>query len=90
MGLAFSVPEGIKIPSSLLNMFKELRQDVGCSLPSHGNLERWALQVKLHGNVSTHVDNPFCGFIISIAFSLNFFCLCAISILQSNRTRILI
>ncbi|KAG6502239.1 hypothetical protein ZIOFF_042128 [Zingiber officinale] len=44
MGLAFSVPEGIKIPSSLRNMFKELQQDVGCSLPSHGNLERWALQ----------------------------------------------
>ncbi|XP_074584895.1 uracil-DNA glycosylase, mitochondrial-like isoform X2 [Curcuma longa] len=44
MGLAFSVPEGIKIPSSLCNMFKELQQDVGCSMPSHGNLERWALQ----------------------------------------------
>ncbi|XP_064961385.1 uracil-DNA glycosylase, mitochondrial isoform X2 [Musa acuminata AAA Group] len=44
MGLAFSVPEGIKVPSSLVNIFKELRQDVGCSLPSHGNLERWAVQ----------------------------------------------
>ncbi|RRT54634.1 hypothetical protein B296_00025493 [Ensete ventricosum] len=44
MGLAFSVPEGIKVPSSLANIFKELRQDVGCSLPSHGNLERWTVQ----------------------------------------------
>ncbi|XP_064942136.1 uracil-DNA glycosylase, mitochondrial-like [Musa acuminata AAA Group] len=44
MGLAFSVPEGIKVPSSLVNIFKELREDVGCSLPSHGNLERWAVQ----------------------------------------------
>lgn len=47
MGLSFSVPEGVKIPSSLANIFKEIRQDVGCSLPSHGNLEKWAVQVKI-------------------------------------------
>ncbi|KAE8773536.1 uracil-DNA glycosylase [Hordeum vulgare] len=47
MGLSFSVPEGIKIPSSLQNIFKELHKDVGCTIPSHGNLERWAVQVKL-------------------------------------------
>lgn len=47
MGLAFSVPEGIKVPSSLVNIFKELKNDLGCSIPSHGNLERWAIQVKL-------------------------------------------
>ncbi|KAJ3689218.1 hypothetical protein LUZ61_018382 [Rhynchospora tenuis] len=44
MGLSFSVPEGIKIPSSLVNVFKELESDVGCKIPSHGNLERWAIQ----------------------------------------------
>ncbi|PWA35173.1 Uracil-DNA glycosylase [Artemisia annua] len=44
MGLSFSVPEGIKVPSSLMNMYKELQQDLGCSIPSHGNLERWAVQ----------------------------------------------
>ncbi|XP_071733141.1 uracil-DNA glycosylase, mitochondrial [Rutidosis leptorrhynchoides] len=44
MGLSFSVPEGIKIPSSLMNMYKELEQDLQCSIPSHGNLERWAVQ----------------------------------------------
>ncbi|KAH9322410.1 hypothetical protein KI387_017049, partial [Taxus chinensis] len=44
MGLCFSVPNGIKMPSSLVNIFKEIQQDVGCSLPSHGNLERWAVQ----------------------------------------------
>lgn len=47
MGLSFSVPEGVKIPPSLLNMFKELREDLGCSIPSHGNLEKWAVQVLL-------------------------------------------
>lgn len=45
MGLSFSVPEGVKIPPSLLNIFKELRQDLACSIPSHGNLEKWAVQV---------------------------------------------
>lgn len=46
MGLAFSVPKGIKVPSSLVNIFKELKDDLGCSIPSHGNLERWVVQVK--------------------------------------------
>ncbi|KAM0838140.1 hypothetical protein ACQ4PT_061169 [Festuca glaucescens] len=44
MGLSFSVQDGIKIPSSLQNMFKELHKDLGCTVPSHGNLERWAVQ----------------------------------------------
>ncbi|KAK8657425.1 hypothetical protein V6N13_035666 [Hibiscus sabdariffa] len=44
MGLSFSVPEGVKVPSSLANIFKELKQDLGCSIPSHGNLEKWAVQ----------------------------------------------
>ncbi|GJN01354.1 hypothetical protein PR202_ga18616 [Eleusine coracana subsp. coracana] len=44
MGLSFSVPEGIKIPSSLGNIFKELEKDLGCTIPLHGNLERWAVQ----------------------------------------------
>ncbi|KDP34462.1 hypothetical protein JCGZ_11933 [Jatropha curcas] len=44
MGLSFSVPEGIKPPSSLVNIFKELKQDLGFAIPSHGNLERWAIQ----------------------------------------------
>lgn len=48
MGLAFSVPEGIKIPSSLINIFRELEKDVGCSVPAHGNLEKWAVQVNSH------------------------------------------
>lgn len=47
MGLSFSVPEGVKVPSSLVNIFKELKQDLGCSIPSHGNLEKWAVQVSV-------------------------------------------
>jgi len=44
MGLCFSVPKGFKMPSSLVNIFKEIQQDVGYPLPTHGNLERWAIQ----------------------------------------------
>lgn len=57
MGLSFSVPEGVKIPSSLANIFKEIRQDVGCSLPSHGNLEKWAVQGVLLLNTVLTVRN---------------------------------
>ncbi|KAK9868074.1 hypothetical protein WJX84_007021 [Apatococcus fuscideae] len=44
MGLSFSVPPGQPIPSSLKNIFKELKDDCGCSLPNHGSLEHWAKQ----------------------------------------------
>jgi len=47
MGLSYSVPEGVKVPSILKNVFKELKKDIGCSVPSHGNLEKWALQVTI-------------------------------------------
>lgn len=43
-GLSFSVPDGIRPPPSLINIFKELHSDIGVPLPSHGNLENWAMQ----------------------------------------------
>jgi uracil-DNA glycosylase len=43
-GLCFSVPRGITPPPSLMNIFKEIQQDVGQPVPSHGNLEKWARQ----------------------------------------------
>ncbi|MBF8964549.1 uracil-DNA glycosylase [Pontibacter sp. FD36] len=43
-GLAFSVKDGIRIPPSLVNIFKEIRSDLGKDLPATGNLERWAEQ----------------------------------------------
>ncbi len=42
MGLSFSVPRGQKIPPSLRNIFKELAADVGCAVPSSGDLTPWA------------------------------------------------
>ena len=43
-GLSFSVPPGIGIPPSLRNIYKELQEDVGITIPTHGNLEKWARQ----------------------------------------------
>ncbi|MCL1998416.1 MAG: uracil-DNA glycosylase [Turicibacter sp.] len=43
-GLAFSVQKGIRIPPSLENIFKELKTDLGCTIPNHGCLDDWARQ----------------------------------------------
>ena len=43
-GLAFSVPNGTKIPPSLRNIFKELKKDLKIPIPNHGNLSYWAKQ----------------------------------------------
>lgn len=43
-GLCFSVRPGIDPPPSLLNIHKELHDDLGCALPDHGSLEHWAGQ----------------------------------------------
>jgi uracil-DNA glycosylase len=43
-GLCFSVPDGVKCPPSLLNIFQELNTDLGIPLPVSGNLEKWAKQ----------------------------------------------
>lgn len=43
-GLCFSVPIGVDLPPSLKNIFKELRDDLGIPIASHGCLEKWAAQ----------------------------------------------
>lgn len=43
-GLCFSVMEGVKKPPSLVNIFKELNDDLGVPIPKSGNLMRWAEQ----------------------------------------------
>ena len=43
-GLCFSVQPGIKIPPSLVNIYKELHADLGLPIPEHGYLENWARQ----------------------------------------------
>ena len=43
-GLCFSVPHGIRVPPSLKRIYKELQDDIGMTIPTHGNLEKWAEQ----------------------------------------------
>jgi len=43
-GLCFSVNNGVKIPPSLVNIYKEIKSDLGCFIPNHGNLTKWATQ----------------------------------------------
>jgi uracil-DNA glycosylase len=44
MGLCFSVPRGVRVPPSLQNIYKELKSDLGCPIPGHGDLTAWAKQ----------------------------------------------
>jgi uracil-DNA glycosylase len=44
MGLSFSVPQGIVMPPSLVNIFKEIQADLGKPVPADGDLTRWARQ----------------------------------------------
>jgi uracil-DNA glycosylase len=43
-GLSFSVRDGVRMPPSLVNIFKEIKDDLGKEIPASGNLERWATQ----------------------------------------------
>tara|TARA_B100000787_G_scaffold166516_1_gene151869 strand:+ start:1122 stop:1802 length:681 start_codon:yes stop_codon:yes gene_type:complete len=60
-GLAFSVPNGVKIPPSLRNIFKELKSDLNHSISSNGNLESWAKQGVLMLNASLTVREKVAG-----------------------------
>ena len=55
-GLCFSVPDGIPIPPSLINIYKELESDLGVMRRTTGNLERWARQGVLLLNTSLTVE----------------------------------
>lgn len=54
-GLSFSVPDGVQFPPSLLNIFKELNNDLGIPMARSGNLEKWAREGVLLLNASLTV-----------------------------------
>lgn len=54
-GLAFSVKHGVRTPPSLVNIYKELKDDLGCYIPDHGNLTKWAQEGVLLLNTSLTV-----------------------------------
>jgi len=61
-GLSFSVPDGIPKPPSLLNIFKELRNDLGIEMPVNGNLQKWANQgvLLLNASLTVRENEPGC------------------------------
>lgn len=56
-GLCFSVNKGIKIPPSLVNIYKEIHEDIGCSIPAHGDLTKWAKEGVLLLNTIMSVED---------------------------------
>jgi uracil-DNA glycosylase len=56
MGLSFSVNIGVPFPKSLQNIFKELQSDLGCAVPKHGSLVKWAEQGVLLLNTALTVE----------------------------------
>ena len=56
-GLSFSVPDGIKTPPSLQNIYKEIKSDLGHNIPTSGNLEHWAKQGVLLLNTTLTVES---------------------------------
>ncbi len=60
-GLAFSVQHGVRVPPSLVNIFKELKSDLGLPIPTHGNLESWARQGVLLLNNALTVEQAQAG-----------------------------
>ena len=59
-GLSFSVNEGVKLPPSLLNIYKEIETDLGITTPKSGNLERWSRQgvLLLNATLTVRAHTP--------------------------------
>ncbi|SRR5579871_629853 len=59
-GLSFSVPNCIPQPPSLINIFKELHNDIGLAIPNHGNLTHWAEQgvLLLNASLTVRANEP--------------------------------
>lgn len=55
-GLSFSVPDKVAPPPSLVNIFKEIHEDLGIAIPHTGNLEKWAKQGVLLLNAALTVE----------------------------------
>jgi uracil-DNA glycosylase len=56
MGLCFSVPDSVRVPPSLVNIYREIERDLGLKMPNHGNLSKWSDQGVLLMNASLTVE----------------------------------
>ena len=68
-GLCFSVNDGVQFPPSLVNIFKEIKADIGTDAPTTGNLTRWAEQGVLLLNATLTVRAHQAGSIRALAES---------------------
>lgn len=59
-GLSFSVPNGVPAPPSLVNILKEIKEDLDIAIPKSGNLEKWAQQgvLLLNASLTVEAHNP--------------------------------
>jgi len=59
-GLCFSVHDGVRMPPSLVNIFKEIQKDLGKPIPTSGNLDRWARQgvLLLNATLTVRASSP--------------------------------
>ncbi len=60
-GLSFSVREGVKLPPSLKNIYKELEEEFSCTMPNSGDLTKWAEQGVLLLNATLTVEKANAG-----------------------------
>jgi len=60
-GLSFSVQQGVRVPPSLVNIYKELKSDIGFTPPAHGDLSAWARQGVLLLNNALTVEQGQAG-----------------------------
>jgi uracil-DNA glycosylase len=61
MGLSFSVPQGVRVPPSLRNIYKELNEDLSIAPPKHGDLTKWAEQGVFLLNAMLTVEHKSAG-----------------------------
>ena len=61
MGLSFSVPRGVRVPPSLVNIYKEIKRDLNFDIPTHGDLTYWAEQGVLLLNAMLTVESSKAG-----------------------------
>ena len=59
-GMCFSVRDGVRMPPSLVNIFKEIQKDLGKPIPQSGDLERWANQgvLLLNATLTVRASTP--------------------------------
>ena len=69
-GLSFSVKRGVKVPPSLVNIYKELKNDLGVNTPNHGDLSSWAVQGVLLLNATLTVRQGMANSHQSIGWSI--------------------